>query len=502
MSNEIDYTARDYQRLLNAMRARIPDLLREWTGYTNEADFGNVLLELFAYMGDILSYYQDRVANESFLGTARTRASVIQHLRLIGYELGTAVPAATTLLVSVPRDVDSVVAVTRGNAFSTKSRRGAPSVRFEYTGQAPLTIDFAKVEPDAATGRRVFDGIPVEEGRFIEGEVLGTSDGSADQRFPLGHTGVMLRPGATEDVQITTDTPGLAWERSSSLALSQGGATHFVVAVDAEDRATVAFGDGAFGRIPAGRVVATYRVGGGPAGNVGVREINTILDCPQLAELGAVVSNKDAGTGGAAREGIDHAVRHAPAVYRSMHRAVTANDYEALALSFKGVGKARATAGSWNDIKLHVAPEGGGHVSDVLVSGLLTYLEDKRMLGHIVDIRDVKYVPVLLTAIVGVEPRYTGLDVTERVRQATAALLAFDRTDFGETIYLSQFYEEIQNTPGVQYVNITEFRRRPTDPDVEATGKLEFDPFELPVPADDPKHPGGIALDVRYRGRR
>ena len=52
-----------------------------------------MLLQLFAHMGDILSYYQDRVANESFLGTAQTRRSVIEHLRLIGYKLATAAPA-------------------------------------------------------------------------------------------------------------------------------------------------------------------------------------------------------------------------------------------------------------------------------------------------------------------------------------------------------------------------------------------------------------------------
>ncbi|MET9405998.1 baseplate J/gp47 family protein [Streptomyces sp. NPDC002935] len=503
MSDEIDYTARDYQRLLDAMRARIPDRLGEWTDYANEADFGNVLLELFAYMGDILSYYQDRVANESFLGTARTRAAVIQHLRLIGYELGTAVPAAATLLVSVPGNVEGAITVTRGNAFSTKSRRGAPSVRFEYTGQAPLTIDFATVEPDPETGRKVVEkGIPVEEGRLIEGEALGSSDGRADQRFPLGHTGVILWPGATADVQITAEPPQLAWERRDSLALSRGGQPHFVVEVDADDHATVVFGDGVFGRIPTGRLRATYRVGGGPAGNVGAREISTILDCPPLAQLGATVSNQDAGTGGAAREDPAHAVRQAPAVFRSQHRAVTAADYEALALSFKGVGKVRATAGVWNDITLHVAPEGGGHVSDVLRSGLLSYLEDKRMLGQIVGVEGVLYIPVLLTAEIGVEPRYPRDDVQERVRQTTRALLAFDRTDFGQTVYLSRFYEEIQNTPGVRYANITEFRRGPADPVFKPSGKLEFEQFELPVPADDSEHPGGIALSVIDRGRR
>ena len=69
----IHYQARDYQSLLQAMRQLIPQKMPEWLDYTNEADLGNVLLELFAQMGDILSYYQDRVANEGFLGTARSR---------------------------------------------------------------------------------------------------------------------------------------------------------------------------------------------------------------------------------------------------------------------------------------------------------------------------------------------------------------------------------------------------------------------------------------------
>ena len=71
----VDYMARDYESLLQAMYALVPSKLPEWKDFANEADFGNVLLELFAQMGDILSYYQDRVANESFLGTARRGAA-------------------------------------------------------------------------------------------------------------------------------------------------------------------------------------------------------------------------------------------------------------------------------------------------------------------------------------------------------------------------------------------------------------------------------------------
>ncbi|MGH4006875.1 MAG: hypothetical protein ACRDTH_01670, partial [Pseudonocardiaceae bacterium] len=75
-----DYRARDAGALLQAMRALIPQKLPEWTGHESEADFGNVLLELFAHAGDIISYYIDAVANESFLGTAQTRRSIIEHL--------------------------------------------------------------------------------------------------------------------------------------------------------------------------------------------------------------------------------------------------------------------------------------------------------------------------------------------------------------------------------------------------------------------------------------
>src|SRR3954453_3578976 len=105
----IDYMARDAAGLMAAMRAAVLDHLPEWTGANDEADFGTVLLELFAQLGDVLSYYQDRVANEAFLGTARTRRSVIDHLRLIGYELTTAASATALLTVSVRGDVRDTV---------------------------------------------------------------------------------------------------------------------------------------------------------------------------------------------------------------------------------------------------------------------------------------------------------------------------------------------------------------------------------------------------------
>jgi hypothetical protein len=501
----VDYMARDYESLLLAMRERIPEKLPEWRNFANEADFGNVLLELFAHIGDILSFYQDRVANESFLGTARTRRSVIEHLRLIGYELGTAAPAATTLAVAVPATVSSKVTIERGAAFATSSRKDAPSVRFEYTGPAPLTIDFATRPVDQASGRRVFTGVPVEEGRLFTAELLGVSDGTPNQRFPLAHPGVILRrpsaASAARDITVLTRLGAevTKWTLQESLAFSQGAQHDVAVRIDADDRATILFGDGTLGAKPdvGATVTATYRVGGGRAGNVPAGTVTTIVDAPPLAVLGATVTNPVAGTGGAQRESIEHAVQHAPGVFRAQRRAVTSADYEEIARTFNGVAKVRAVATGWNEVTLFVAPEGTGRpkVSDVLEAQLKVFFEDKRMVTQIVEVADVDYVPIMVTAELAVERFYLPDDVLAEVRQAAAGLLAFDRVGFAETLYLSRFYECIQDVPGVVFLNITEFRRADVaKPLVEARGRIDLGRNEIPVVPDEPDYAEGLKI--------
>jgi hypothetical protein len=513
----VDYMARDYASFLQSMREMIPEKLPEWTDYESEADFGNVLLQLFAHMGDMLSYYQDRVANESFLGTAQTRRSIIQHLRLIGYRLATAAPASTALTLTVPGDCNEVIEISKGDAFATKSQQDKPSVRFEYTREAVLRIDCSTLVV-GNDGKKRYAGIAVEEGRLVRDEIIGTSDGSPNQAFTLAHPQLIVRSlgqgqEINRDLILVTELGEGAgqtiepWRLQESLAFSREGQKDFIVEIDAEDRATILFGDGAFGAIPTrGAIIkATYRVGGGLSGNVAADRIQTIVGAPQLSLLGATVTNPRAATGGAERESIEHAVLHAPTVFRSLKRAVTSDDYEALALDFKGVGKVRAEAASWNVVTLFVAPEGGGHISDVLKANLLAYFEDKRPISTLIDIADVDYVKIYVTAEIGVKSYYASEEVKDQVQQAGRDLLAFENVNFGQTLYLSKFYEAIEAIEGVAYVNVTEFRRgETTSRVVEASGKIEMESHEIARipddPDDDPDYAGGIKVVLPEEG--
>ena len=80
----IDYTSRDYTSLVNDLLTLIPSFLPEWTD-RSPGDFGIVLIELFAYVGDILNFYNDRIANESFIATAQQRQSVLNIASLLDY---------------------------------------------------------------------------------------------------------------------------------------------------------------------------------------------------------------------------------------------------------------------------------------------------------------------------------------------------------------------------------------------------------------------------------
>ena len=81
---EINYLAKDYASFRQLMLDRMALLAPQWRE-RNPADLGIALVELLAYVGDYLSYQQDAVATEAYLRTARRRASVRRHARLVDY---------------------------------------------------------------------------------------------------------------------------------------------------------------------------------------------------------------------------------------------------------------------------------------------------------------------------------------------------------------------------------------------------------------------------------
>lgn len=82
----IDYLARDYASFRRLMLDRLAVIMPDWQE-RSPADLGIALVEVLAYAADYLSYYQDAVATEAYLGTARRRGSMRRHARLLDYAM-------------------------------------------------------------------------------------------------------------------------------------------------------------------------------------------------------------------------------------------------------------------------------------------------------------------------------------------------------------------------------------------------------------------------------
>jgi len=83
---EVDYLAKDYSSFRQVILDRLALIMPDWRE-RHVPDLGITLVELLAYTGDYLSYYQDAVATEAYLDTARRRTSVRRHARLVDYAI-------------------------------------------------------------------------------------------------------------------------------------------------------------------------------------------------------------------------------------------------------------------------------------------------------------------------------------------------------------------------------------------------------------------------------
>jgi hypothetical protein len=146
-----DYLAKDYDSFRRLMLDRLSLLAPGWTERA-PADLGVALVELLAYVADELSYRQDAVATEAYLGTARRRTSLRRHARLVDYVVhegsnarawarlqvagvGVAVPRGTPLLTRVPGAPD----VMDPDGPAHRAALAAGAMTFETVEDAVLT---------------------------------------------------------------------------------------------------------------------------------------------------------------------------------------------------------------------------------------------------------------------------------------------------------------------------------------------------------------------------
>ena len=318
-------------------------------------------------------------------------------------------------------------------------------------------------------------------------EVVGSSDGSIDQSFELANKPILAAPSvwvlepdapAPADRKIIEEEEGpesikpdpdgagtwVRWHEVENFFDSQPGSRHYLCD---PIKGEITFGDGRKGWVPpSGRdsVKCEYRVGGGVAGNGGG---NTLTVLKQSIAFVQAVTNPFSAQGGADAETIDEAKRRGTYAIKNRDRAITAEDYESLALAAsRRVARAKCVQGSDGSISLLLVPKAEREDGDAravpsrdLIDRVASYIDKRRLITARVNVGKPRLVPLSLELTISLKPGATAdrvkADVKEKVKRLLNPLHGGPKGDgwpFGRAVGKADLYPVVEGVDGVDRI--------------------------------------------------
>lgn len=340
-----DYTSRDYFSIKEDLLARAASVLPEWTS-RDASDFGMLLVDLWAYMGDVLHYYVDRAAQEAFLSTATQRESILAIASLLDYTPTGRKPATSSITLNATNSLatDSLPIYIPKNTRFLANPLTSNVDEVVFTSNRAIAINstgtsiigyttYAKTSPILVT--------------LTEGEIFTqsfTSNGSIAQQFTLNKTGV-VKSSVSVVVAEGAGGTNLTYAAIDRFVDATNTDNVFTVSLNADDTSTLTFGNGVYGKIPTvnAPVTITYRKSRGSAGNVdknSITEFESLTNAYGPAYDGITITpNTFTASGGSDSESITSLQINIPASFRSQDRAVSIQDYRDLTLRVPGIVK-------------------------------------------------------------------------------------------------------------------------------------------------------------------
>ena len=477
----IDYTGKDYYSLRQELITRVQNRIPNWTA-NDPADFGVALIEAFAYLGDLVSYYIDRNANEAFITTATQRESVLNIAQTYGYT-----PAGYRQAyadITFTNTSDTSLVIPEGSIVSGDVAIADTVETVYFTTLAAAVVDAQVGESVGTQTVLASHGRPITllvNNANIYGELIGTSTGLPSMTFELTETPVV---DGTVEIYIQDGDVYSKWTKVQHLLDYGPTDLVFTVTLASNDVVTITFGDGVSGAIPVlySEIRSKYIVGGGELGNVDASVLTSLYYLPGLSEgettaiQSAITAiNAEVAVGGSNPEPTDQIRLAAPLLLRSNNRAVTLQDFSDLSLGVNGIGKASASAAIWTSVTIYIAPTRTSTDSDLqpgldeagsptleydrLKSDLETFLQDKVLIGTSVTIAPPTYVDGIITIQYSKLPQYTTTEVETAIKIKLLTDFGYTGMNFQDTVYPQDIEYSLAQVPGVKVARVTVLHR-------------------------------------------
>lgn len=350
----------------------------------------------------------------------------------------------------------------------------------------------------AATGNVV----PIQQGATTQGTIT-LSDGTAVLAGPV--TGDVAADGTVTD-SLAVSVAGVSWDEVASLYGRTASNLVYATRLAADGRLVLTFGDGVTGARPLGDVTASWRVGGGLAGEVPATDVSTLAGTVNGVRA---ITGVGAMSGAADQEDPLRMRRAAAARIRALDRAVALPDLADLALtvpgtshsvSWRGAGPPGCACGGTgiHVAVLRLASAGVRAPGEAELTALGGYLDARRDTSVPICACAAVPSPVQVTALVAVDPRRDSGVVLGAVQAALldpAGPLAPLPRDLGEPLDGSDVVAVAQPVAGV--VGLTNLT---LSGELSPPGAADLTLGRLPARRYELLYVGGTDLGVRASG--
>jgi hypothetical protein len=447
--DNIDYVTKDYEgyrvNMLNGLKQRIPSY-----DIDNALDPGVVITELLASGLDTLAYYYDFTANETYLSTAKTRKSVVKRANEMGYFPLNSTPAKFLQVIEItPQETDFVL--PKGSVFKNEPSAGEEEIVYELDSDFIIPAGHTGIEKD------IFDKYiytaKITEGFTIAEEIVGSSNGTANQEFQLQYQPVI----ETSVALLVNEGQGFQpWNRIKSFIDSGVYTKDFLLTIDEYGIGTIEFGNDTSGKIPsvyANGILASYRVGGGTKGNLPANTITTMESKP--AGLVRTFNPSTAYEEGTDMESLDSIKLKAPASLRTMWRAVTIRDFEDLGMLQDGILSVKALQDEVTGYVNVYLQKANTMTSDEL-TWFQNFYNERVILGIRVAVHDVNYNVLTLGVDVKTYSNCKNADIQALVDAKIRELTSVGTYKFGEDYIPSDLITQVMKSiPEVKSISFT-----------------------------------------------
>ena len=399
-----------------------------------QSDAGIVLLELLAQGLDIISYYQDVIANEAFLATEEQRSNALKWCQMLGYVPKSSSPAEfyQVFVLSSVQTTDTII--PKGTVVKTLGSVTEPSVYFETTSD--LIIPAGALGNERDDNDNYLYTVRIIQGVSIRNELIGSSTGAPDQKYTLSYT-----PALLDSISIIIDEGSgfIEWNRVDNFVDSSSTSRDYVAVINENDEAVITFGDGVFGKIPlehSNGIFCSYRIGGGTSGNVGANKI-CLLDS-NIALVASTFNPYTADVEGEDKETLAEIKKNAPNAYRVKWGALTTKDFsDVIAMNFPEVDKVVSYPNLTNpqDIDIYLLLKKDAPLTEEIKSKIMSIFDENEGGRKIVGAGDINLLPAIkvplsITATLSVKNRYNFDTVKRQVEAFVNYYFSVGNRDF------------------------------------------------------------------------